>query len=349
MNKLARLLLVVNGNSRIGYGHISRAKTLIDEFIENSVEIIILLDEKSPYQDDLIRSGFNVEIANFYHIHSLRKSVKDILINYRINIVLIDLIEEEYRNFSFLEDLRSNVYLVSITLFNFDFNMRYEHISFFPDYSNDKCYSVENERGKIIKLYEGKSYIVFRKEFKFKKNKIKKDAKLILVTMGGSDPKCLTLQVLDSIAELDVLIKVIFPKLASNYDKVINRYGDYSNVEFINQTNKIASYMAESDLIILNGGLTRYEACITQTPFLAISIHDIQYAITEKLTSLGAGVNLGVYSDLSSNDICQEVYSLLESYEKRKEMSRIMSNIFNSNCVNRIVNTILEQYNTMNL
>jgi len=336
------VLFIAEGGLSIGFGHISRSITIAEEFKEQGYDVLFLQKEGGYFRNE-IEERFKVfTVKNFSEEH--HASFNEVITENRIGTVVLDLVESEYLKLSWLRERFKNLKIVTITLFLFDYKKRYEHLSFFPDmeFTSDRKINSGNYG---FHLFAGPEYIVFRKEFRNLDKQVRKDANKVLITMGGTDPQGISLKVIKALQEFDGLkITLIISKLSPHYKTVqsVVESESATQINLIEKSNNIADLMLEHDIIILNGGLTRYEACLTKTPFIAIAIHKKQFEITRKLTKLGTGINLGLFQQLKEMEIKESVDNLLKNYNLRKQISERMSKIFDGYGANRIFKRIIE-------
>lgn len=332
-------LFIVDGNKDIGYGHISRCLVLAKEFTNNGYPVIFLQKDDSIFSKR-INDKYPLFKVEDYGKNCFQK-IKSIVEDYSVKNVIIDLVEKDYFKLEWIRRKIPEVKITTITLFLFSLADRYEHLSFFPDLS---LYLQEKRQGKYgsYKLFAGPKYFVFRDEFKGLKKSINENARCILVTMGGTDPYNISLKVVQALCKERYLkVTIILSEVSGCYNKVKSISEEHRNIHLINRTDEMANLMLHNDLILLNGGLTRYEACLAKTPFIAISIHEKQFKITKNLTDLGFGLNLGVYSRVSTEAIRHQVNKLLADYAVRKEMSGKMDDFLDAKGAERIYNQIL--------
>ena len=333
-----RLAIITNGNFSIGFGHISRTLVLASQFLE--AEIVFFISKETTFTDRIKEKGYKTVILESF----LEKDCKPIL-DYKPNAILIDSIEEDYDSLNWLSKFKHLFLIVTITLFFFDKWKRFEHLSFFPSMEESDRLKFESKFGPI-EIYTGSKFFTFRDEFNLVSKKSEEDNNIVTITMGGGDPYGLTYLVVDAILDISTQILIILSEISPCYSKVKSMIEGKSNFKLITKTDNIALLFSESDMVILNGGLTRYEVCATRTPFIAISIHDKQYYITEQLTRLGVGVNVGVYNKINKIQIKEAVEELLENVEARKDMANKMKSLFDTFGAKRIKDLINDRLNS---
>lgn len=330
------IAIATNGSLNIGYGHIARSLVVAEEFLAKGHRVSFLVNKDCPFIERIEQANVLIYTVNY----ESPDKVSNILVKDTIDILIIDCVEEIYDNLSVLNV--GNTFIVTITLFPFAKEKRYEHLSFFP--------SVHPFKKEITsfgtKIYSGRDFLIFNKVFKNYSNKSFNDkAKNVLITAGGSDPSHITWKVFNAMKRLTTYsFTIILSKLNPHYKEIEAAVDKMENFVLINYSSNIAELMNNSDVVILNGGLTRYEACITRTPFIAIAIHQTQYSITEELTKYGVGINLGIIDQLSETQIETSILGLMEDNKLRSSMYQKARNLFDTNGAKRLYETIVKEF-----
>lgn len=322
------IAFITNGSSKIGYGHVSRVLTLKSYFDSKGLETKIIVPNTFSFETN----------QNYIKVSSFDQSkLENILSGFKV--VIIDSIEEDYDRLSWVSSMR--IFTVSITLFLFNFNKRYEHLSFFPSIHD----SYSKKINGVTKLYAGREFVVFKKEFNQVKYEVRKSAKNVLITMGGTDPFRLTKLVVDSIIEMpEINFTILLSNKAKDYNYIKGVIEGKANFKLLDFENNIAKLFVNHDLAIINGGLTRYEVCVIGLPFIALSIHKKQYDITQKFVDKGVGGNIGIYTKVSKTEIIKETQNILSDYNRRLEMSNNMRGLFDNQASKRIFSTISKEF-----
>ena len=321
------IVFITNGNSAIGYGHISRTLILYSFFKKNNHHVKIIVPNTC---------SFSVN-EDFIKVKSFKESdLKQILDKF--GIVVIDSIEEDFDNLSWIG--KTHLFIVSITLFLFDFSKRYEHLSFFPSINESEVIITNKTH-----IYLGNHYITFREEFNDTEYPIRIRANKILITMGGTDPYGLTLMVTKALVnDKSLSITILLSEKAKNYGELLEISDLNSNIKLVGFTENIVGLFIEHDIVFINGGLTRYESCVIGIPFIAISIHKKQFDITQELVSLGVGINLGVFDEINVNQIYSAAKKLLQDDELRRKTSLRMREMLDTKGIDRIYNIIYNKF-----
>lgn len=332
---------MVNGNQKIGLGHIYRCITIALEAKKRGSNISFIVPKNKIIQE-IIKSNKISCYSVSKDVWNFPKDNKHVFEKYfkNVDIIILDLLEEAFFKFNFLSNYDFKI--VSITSFYYSENNRFEDVSFFPGMQ-----VIENDfiksKNKIVNLFSGPKYLTFRNEFcrKFTKE-IKKENPVILVTMGGSDAFGFTPLVVKALLNLDIAFKakVILGKTAKSFSYVQKLVEKNPKFSIFSKVNNIAELMHESTIALINGGLTRYELAITGTPFIAFSVHEVQYEITERLTSIVGGVNLGIVKNLKQKKITSSIKELISDINKRKIISENLQKVVDQKGTKRILDII---------
>lgn len=344
MNK-TKIAFIVNSSPTIGSGHVYRCLAVAaDENFQKEIETVFLLPEGSASKNLIKRHGFEVVITPDYHRVNYHKYIKDLVSRESVEIVLLDLTEQDLMVHSFLVGLK-DLLISSITMFDYQFP-RFEDITFYPGLDKKGVSEFKGLNGKVVKQYSGVDYFVFRAEFnQLFIRSFQATDNHVLLTMGGADPWEFTelamsgLELIPFAIHCTLLLPVLSKRVAQLEELAKVSKHTYTLLE---HTSDIARVMAEADLAVINGGLTRYEVAVVGTPFMAISVHELQYEITERITRGGASLNLGLGSDLTPSDVGTAATRLLTDPSERKRMSDKLKGQFDCFGHERILKKLLK-------
>jgi UDP-2,4-diacetamido-2,4,6-trideoxy-beta-L-altropyranose hydrolase len=193
------------------------------------------------------------------------------------------------------------------------------------------------------RLLLGTRYILLRREYlacKERKRGVSQIARKMMVTLGGSDPNNVTLEIIHSLCKLRISgfhVKVIagpsHPQISS-----LRKAADMAPfpIEIFHNVRKMTDFMAWADLAICAGGTTCWELAYMGVPFAVVILAKNQEKIAAGLDSAAAAINLGWYSSLTSDALTDCLLNLIENKDKRMELSSNGKNLVDGLGVERV-------------
>jgi spore coat polysaccharide biosynthesis predicted glycosyltransferase SpsG len=316
-----KIAFITEASTKIGYGHLYRSIALAQEFISKNLEIDFFCDGKTAIE--IIKK--HLPKTNIYQTSELSLIIQE------YNLLIIDVYKSSWSTYEWLTQL-SDLKTASIIDYAFkEYSIPTDFIFQigFQEYSFKET-SHQNENGKISKVYSGNDFFIFREEFKKARTfEVRKDAKKILVSMGGSDPYKLTELVSESLVEIHkpLIITLIFgaeinEKRLSTINSIFSN--SVHDIQIFKNVSNIGKLMANNDFAIINGGNTRFELALLGIPFISVSINVKQSEISDFLQSAGIGYNLGIYNKLSTKKISKYISDFVSNFELRERMSLTM-------------------------
>ncbi|MEZ5902351.1 MAG: UDP-2,4-diacetamido-2,4,6-trideoxy-beta-L-altropyranose hydrolase [Alphaproteobacteria bacterium] len=218
----------------------------------------------------------------------------------------------------------------------------------------DQTYGYDKSRYKNLvpencEILAGAEYIILRPEFVFlRKLAIEKSRSSVpkisnvLVSIGGTDPQGVTLNVLRSIEDLPQYIQynVILNNRVSNYKKVEDHYKILKKkgikIELHSKVEDMAQMMLNSDLAVGASGTTTWERCCVGLPTLTIQTADNQKFILEKLNQEEIIIFLGASDKINNEVIKNSILDLIKNPSKLKSMQHKSFEICDGRGINRI-------------
>ncbi|RLF83558.1 hypothetical protein DRN44_00630 [Thermococci archaeon] len=329
-----KFLFVVNGNEKVGMGHVYRALTLADRLIGHTVQFItyesneqaIKLVQDSGYQ--VIRTSKDRLLQKIAEIHP------DIVINDILDTDLEYITKlKEFGvfvvNFEDLGEGADEAHLV--------FNALYEKTNPKPNHRFGHEYECLNEK---YYLY---SPIEFRDP-----------PKTLFVSFGGVDQNNLTCRVLQVVPEIisetpiEKVIVVIGPGYSHKkaLEAQLNELrGLENNIEIHQNVKNMPRLMKRADIAITSNGRTIYELAAMGIPTISIAQNDREtlhlFARYHRgIKYLGVACNVGPEDILNAiKDIADDPYLRKKMYLAQIEASKVIRQ-----GVDKIINEILSEY-----
>ena len=296
MNKL---IFITRATKESGKGHFLRVLRMASE-LSVYRDCIIVSDHSDKVNPSKDFKFITLKLDNLESlIEQLHISSKD--------IIWFD-IPDSQRHL-IVKFVELDIPIVSMNMFAKSESKRLEDIAIYPVFDVMKK---EYSRDKTTVQLSGSEFISTPDMFF---NHTFHSDETVLVTMGGTDPMNFTSKVLRAISDMgssSFLFKVILPSGLQKKDfskgfhniehLVLFNFGE---LDFVHELKK-ARYA------IINGGMTRYECVVSKTYFIALSIHEKQVNLTEKVTQYGYGYNFGIFDEKNITELTQYLEILPE-------------------------------------
>jgi len=342
-------IIRVDASSKIGVGHLMRCLSIADYLKAKNNNVIFLT--KSKYLENYSSAkGFKVKMLRLdITVEDELSMIKNLTAQMRVDVIILDI--NNYNTFSdfdtynhYLESLK-NLRLFIVSFEDFKIHPSVSDILIIP-YVGAKKIKLQKE--KKCKYMLGPRYYVLRNEFlDIKQININKKIKNILITMGGSDPEGITLKVLEALnaTEINFNLKIIIGDFSKIADiEIKNTLSNYKGSYSINRTvDNIAQIMTESDIAIINSGLTKYETSAIGLPSIVISNNKYHSELMNDFATYGTVLHLGPVNMLKKHKISEAVTNLAKDYKMRKQMSDAGKALIDDKGIDRICTEISKE------
>ena len=320
-----RVAIVTVANTVFGFGHYSRCKTIVQEFFSRNAKPFLFLIDSVARHIDKDLSGTTWK--------------RGLPVPEDFDLVLFDLPEQLYRNLPW--ESYGKRFTVAINMFDYA-DPRYEDLAFLP--MDDEKQETMQMRGDCTRQYSGFQYVVINPQFfqiRKRAKKISQKANKILISMGGADPEYLTELAVKAIQTigLENNCTAIIPDDERRHD--LSEI--YPNIEYLGYQDNLPDVMYEYDIVIMNGGLTRYETSCLGILSIAISIHQIQYAITERWNTRHCCINAGIGAELSLEKLGGLIWDAVEDESLRRQVFENRFTAVPENGSKKIVDIIYQE------
>jgi UDP-2,4-diacetamido-2,4,6-trideoxy-beta-L-altropyranose hydrolase len=232
----------------------------------------------------------------------------------------------------------------------YQFGAEYQHalksagltLLFLDDYGHSKQYDADlvlnqnlsansmlySSRESGTSLLLGLRYCLLRREFMSWRDwerEITPSGRRVLVTMGGSDPKNLTGNVIEALSRVEIedLEAVVVIGGSNPRADALEDSPPLAakNISVRRDVTNIAELMAWADVAVSSAGSTCWELCLLGLPSLLYDAAENQKPIAHQLSQRGCAIHLGCSGDFDSDVLVLQLESLLRSTEIRQVMS----------------------------
>lgn len=281
------IAFVVNGNNKIGMGHISRVLELADEFY---VKPDIYFDKN---QTDY--SMFGNTTHTLIGVNGMSEVIREIS-RKPYDLIINDILDT---SIDYMRQLKART---SANIVNFEDcgdGCRYADLVINALYgksnmSNVKC---------------GHDYYIVPKAFlMYKPIDIKEHVNRIFISFGGADPQNYTDRILKIISKTKYLVYefvVVLGKAKNNISELM-KYNGMSNIKVYYDVDNMAELMSECDVAITSRGRTGYELGTLGIPTIAMAQNkreELHYFVSEENGYIYLGLNPNDYMIEANIDI----------------------------------------------
>jgi spore coat polysaccharide biosynthesis predicted glycosyltransferase SpsG len=167
----------------------------------------------------------------------------------------------------------------------------------------------------------------------------------ILVTMGGSDPRRLTSEIVASLRclseHIDIRV-VIAPAFMPDPCLDELEQGNAPRLQFIRNQNDLSSLMADSHMAVTAVGITLYELAAVGVPAIVIANYTEDRRDMELYKKLGMNLPLGFYQDILPSHIREATSQLIQDSATWQSMRNKGWQLIDGCGARRIVECVLE-------
>ena len=286
----------VDGNGKIGLGHMMRCISIACQLRENGIKVIFIISQDSEDSiliinvfcyfklDSLVENGLNPEESM---ILIKRMKCKGLLIDsYRVQ--KSDFIKfKTIVNIAYIDDIYAFDYPVDLLI-----NYNLEAKEFYCGKKRKDC---------VYLL--GTKYFPLRKEFiQASKYYFLREVNNILIITGSTDPYGISLFLSDLLLTNfnGINIQILLGKFYDDQyvNEILEAVSREKRMEIVEWGNSMADIYAHSDLVITSGGTSCFEAMSMGIPCISYEFVDNHHLQCEWMKKLDLAESLG---DLSCN------------------------------------------------
>jgi UDP-2,4-diacetamido-2,4,6-trideoxy-beta-L-altropyranose hydrolase len=342
-----RIVLRVDGSHQIGMGHVVRCLALSDR-LKDFTDADFLFITKDHKEAKKMIGSKGYKFKSFPISMSEREEIK--LIKYQVGKFRADILVTDLLNTTFSENflltLKNDLPILNVSIDDLG------RKRFYSDIVINGTIVPEWQRyiptGFKTKFFIGPKYMILRKEFEDahkKARRIHKHVKNVLIVMGGSDPKDLTIKAINAVNNLSENINatiLLGPAYRSHLKlrKVLSKIKQ-RKMTVIPGVSETSDYLLNSDVIVSSGGLTLYESAATGTPAVVLTEKIHQNKTAGELERRGAVINLGLGEKISEKSITRCLSELMHDVNGRRRMSTNGKKLVDGRGVTRVAKILL--------
>ena len=355
MNPMKRAVLIrADGAKHLGMGHIVRCLNFAQTLKIHGIEsIFVTRDFEDTVVNRIKMDGFKVH--TIIHNSSFREDAMmtgQLAESSSVLCVIVDLSSEENlaQREKFVEYFKmlktENMSLVAFDDFKkIDFSFNLQVIPYYGAQDIDYRFFDKTKYLLGCSYYIADPGLVEKVKFP---REIKEKARKILVTIGGTDLHNLSVDVAQSLANLDVPDLEVKFILGTCFEEGIktqinNILRNFQGSCELCYNNQIPDLMLWSDLVITGVGLTRYEAALTGTPNICVTREDLKIFQYDRFVTSGTSIHLTIPDSTYSHRITEKMQQLLNNFDARKRMHETGKKLIDGKGAERIIAELEER------
>lgn len=310
----ARVLFRADGGPALGMGHVFRSLAIADVLRGNTrAEVAFLMSAAHPAGVRTVTDhGYDVRTVGpgtAECLEQVRDFAPDILIN---DLPALD--AEYLRAVSRLDTTTVNLVDTPDDLQSTE---QYEHLI---------VSVMKEERETPESFYGGPEYAILREHFRGRPKVVRDQARLVLLSFGGSDPQGLTVKAVRALQALPAtveLVAVTGPAFSDprSLESLLPELSRPLRIEREVGGDRLAELMLEADLMVGSGGMSVYEIAALGTPGVVLAQNEREDKRMRDFARHGTVRYLGLGPDVTEAEIFAAVDALLQDATLRREMS----------------------------
>lgn len=338
-----RLVFRVDAGQETGMGHLVRCLALASFLQEHYFcGIAFILKNNGDEASKIVeKKGFVVnslppDVSQNDELLCLEKFIKE----YRGNGIILDL-TEKITTAHYVKKLKE-LNLPVICIDNNSEGSRLADVTIITGLHQKPGEEWKHYQGK---LFYGGEYLILRKELTKQYPKSPNTIPHILIAMGGSDPRNLTMLVLSHLIPLftDLKISVMVGPFYPYYNDLRTFLSNYPDISLYFDLENPAWLFSQASIAITSFGVTTYELAAFGVPAIVINPTRYHHQVAKKVMKYGFYINAGYYKELSGELIRNTVEYLLKEKEAAAEMSKKGRQLLDGKGLERVAKIIMEE------
>jgi UDP-2,4-diacetamido-2,4,6-trideoxy-beta-L-altropyranose hydrolase len=281
-----RVAFRVEGEPNIGLGHVMRCMALAQSLVKSGHVVFFFMSQRSQY---FCRNRADW-VGKILLIPDINKSIEpQWLCRQCIELSADWMVLDGYQfDQAYRQSLQNNAYKLAV------FNDMNNSGTLYADMVingalNASLYSYQQTAPKAL-LASGQEYRVLRQEFLQLRNKNWPDRNSLTLMFGGSDPKNLTIKVLQSLCKVNVSMPITIIT-GSAYDGLNELADVIKNCELdithLHDCQNMATVLVNTKLALSAAGGSQFELLACATPSILVVVAKNQHSATQDAAEQG--------------------------------------------------------------
>lgn len=334
---MKRVLFRVDANKRLGIGHMSRCFELAKKLRKFNVTPYFFIKEDNRAINLIKELGF--QFFTFSKTSNDKKELS-MLINLhrkiKFDCLIVDLKKTKNKNFF----IRLEKICKTVVIDNTNKNSLYADLIIWPWVKEQ--YSKNVILNNSQKILVGPKYMLLGN---IKKNwKRRRRQNSILISMGGSDKRGLTIKIIKSFQKTKYKFHadIVLGRFFSDSEKILEAIKNDKRFAVIRNNEGLISVMSSYKVGIFSFGITTFEAFFANLPSLVISHSNENDVYAKKTAVYDCMRYLGKYDMVNFDKLPQITFALMENSELYKKYSSNGQNLVDGKGTERVSKIIVD-------
>lgn len=345
-------LFRADGNPAIGAGHVMRCLSIAGA----EKEPCMFVTADSCFYDRIVSKGHLVSVmhTDYRHMEEELAQLLNLLRTKRPSTLFVDSYYVTAPYLSALQDTCRRiscklVYIDDILSFPYPCDILLNYNIYGPDKEQEYKNMYQAAGIRPPRFLLGPSYAPLREEFQnLPKRAVKKEARNVLVSTGGSDPehiaRDLTLYLISHPADVKRLdFHFVIGAMNEDLEQIRQITASSPNIFLHVNVDNMGELMCRSDLAVSAAGSTLYELCAAQTPTITYILADNQIPGAkgfERHGILRCAGDARTLKDGLPGRLTDEILRLVEDWEARAEIARRQKTVVDGNGAGNVVKAV---------
>ena len=324
--KRRRILVRVDGSSKIGLGHVHNILTILNHFRNDEILIVMNSQNKLGYK----KFQEHLYQVNFFKNNS---QLFEVIKKFQPHMIFNDILDT---SINYIKKLKKEKFFV-VNFEDLGDGRRYADLVFNPIYHSNKNNSNE---------YFGPNFACVRDEFRiWEPTVLKTSPKNVVIIFGGSDPTNKTYQVLKLLEKYklkNMKYSIIIGQDYKERKKLLDIISKMKKDNFLIELNENIDFLSkifhESDFAITSNGRTVFELGSLHVPMIVIPVNEREKRHTFVQKS-NVGYMIQLHNESETHDFLK-VFNKMLQYNIRKKFQNNLKRVNLLYGVDRVVQKI---------
>jgi len=328
-----KVYIITEGNSNVGFGHISRCTSLYCAFLERNIKPYFIING-----DEIIENF--LEISEFSVFNWLKDKKELFTLINGVDVAIID----SYSYSTLLAEKISQS--VKLPIFIDDYN-RINYPRGIVINGSIHAKNLNYPNNPRIYYLLGAEYVMLKKTFwDYCNRNFNKKISTIMITLGINDINNITPKLIEFLNKNlpDLKMKVIIGKYYQHINEIEKIESKNLDLIYFPDTNEMKNIMLKSDIAITAGGQTSYELISLDVLPIIIAVADNQIESAEYLNKLGIAFYAGWWENRNLLNKILDFIQYLRNSDIRREMIRKSKEFIKPDGSRKIIDVIMNRF-----